>query len=443
MLENENKARRTPLFPQKSCNVHNISSLQDCTSKTGTQTGQNNSSLYDTIQELCKEKKMSLLKAEIPYIGYLPAKLTQGKEWYISYSVRDPFTSKLKRIRKKVNYIKCVKQRLSVSKRLIQEINTKLMLGWNPLVENIAPRAYAPMFDILDLFLSVKSKEMEKESMRCYSSYVKIIKNWLSKQGYDNRTYVSCFNFETATTFLTDLDADPRISARTYNNYLVFCRTLFNWLCERSYIRDNPFSAFKKKSRKLTKKTRRPLSENEVQRLFDYLEKENKEYLVMCMLCYYCFMRPKEIVLLKVSDIDIDKQVVNVRAEIAKNDNDSVRTIPDAMISIIKALKLPKHGNDYLFSDGPGYTFKPGKKLLSSRKMAKYWSDHIRPALNYDMEIQFYSLKDTGITSMINAGVPIPVVQHQADHSSIEMTAIYVAKRKDELIEEIKNISGI
>ena len=37
----------------------------------------------------------------------------------------------------------------------------------------------------------------------------------------------------------------------------------------------------------------------------------------MCMLCYCCLIRPKEIALLKCSDFDLKKQTVRVRAEMA------------------------------------------------------------------------------------------------------------------------------
>ena len=43
-------------------------------------------------------------------------------------------------------------------------------------------------------------------------------------------------------------------------------------------------------------------------------------------------------------------------------------------------------------------------------------------------DLQFYSLKDTGITGMLQSGVAINLVQQQADHSSVAMTAIYVGK---------------
>ena len=44
------------------------------------------------------------------------------------------------------------------------------------------------------------------------------------------------------------------------------------------------------------------------------------------------------------------------------------------------------------------------------------------------MTLQFYSLKDTGITNMLEDGVATNEVQGQADHSSLEMTSVYARK---------------
>ena len=54
-----------------------------------------------------------------------------------------------------------------------------------------------------------------------------------------------------------------------------------------------------------------------------------------------------------------------------------------------------------------------------------------RMACDFPMELQFYSLKDTGITNMLVDGVPINLVQQQADHSSVAMTAVYVGKKPE------------
>lgn len=56
----------------------------------------------------------------------------------------------------------------------------------------------------------------------------------------------------------------------------------------------------------------------------------------------------------------------------------------------------------------------------------------MREALSLPDAYQFYSLKDKGITEMLEAGVPAKMVQELADHHSLEMTQKYVGKSKAE-----------
>lgn len=49
----------------------------------------------------------------------------------------------------------------------------------------------------------------------------------------------------------------------------------------------------------------------------------------------------------------------------------------------------------------------------------------MRDSLKMPAAYQFYSLKDTGITEMLEAGVPAKFVKELADHHSLEMTEKY------------------
>ena len=373
-----------------------------------------------------------------PYVQYLPPQLTRGKVWYIHYSVQDPVTGKMKRFRIKLNRIQNKTERLKAAKAIMAALAEKLALGWNPIYERAAPKAYTSLYDAIEAFLKIKEKEMENNSMRSYRSFVRTFKKWLVAHKIGEDIYACSFTKPLAMEFVNDIEADDNISPRTYNNYIAFYRSMFSWFVDKGYVMENVFETFKKKPKRLTKKSRRMLTDEELETLFRYLEKENKEYLVICLLCYCCLIRPKEIVMLKCQDIDLDKQVVHIRAAIAKNDNDSSRTIPDEMLTYLKNLTFSSP-DDYLFSDKGHYDFSSGKKKLCSRKLAKYWSDVIRPACKFPMEVQLYSLKYSGITNMIGSGVPISFVKQQADHSSLAMTSIYLGKSPN-ATEELKKI---
>jgi integrase len=169
------------------------------------------------------------------------------------------------------------------------------------------------------------------------------------------------------------------------------------------------------------------MTDDELARLWSYLAGESPSKVALCMMCYACFIRPKELVLLRCGDVDLEKHVIHIDSKVAKNDHESFRTIPDDLIPVLRRLDLsePEH---YLFSRSPGRDFSPGPVKECSREIARWWSDHVREACGFGLDLQFYSLKDTGITNMLGSGVPINLVQQQADHSSVAMTAIYVGK---------------
>lgn len=405
----------------------NINELADSPLKNGAQSGQQFPSLYDTLDALCKEKKMSFLKPT-PFVDYVPARLSESKEWVVVWYVKDPVTNKMIRCRKKFNRIKQLTKRRASAKAFINTINERLALGWNPAVTSIAPRATTKLFEALDLFLKVKAKEAEENSMRSYRSYISMFKTWLKDKDISEDAYVCAITYEVAMELMDDVDSRKEISPRTYNNYLMFFRLLFNWMIDHDFISDNPFDRIKRKPKKLTKKKRRIFTDRELNTLSEFLGKNNPNYLCMALLCYCCFLRPKEIVSLRCNDIDLVRQVVHIRSEIAKNDNDSFRTIPDVIVPILRNLEL-SNGGLYLFSgsgsDTP-YEFSPGRTQVCSRKIAKYWDTYVRPACGFNQDLQFYSLKDSGVTKMLTEKIPINLVQKQADHSSVAMTAIYV-----------------
>lgn len=377
-----------------------------------------------------------MLFSPIPGAHYRECTLCKGKDWFISFYVIDPSTGKLKRIRMKLNRIKSISERRRTAKQMMNSINQRLSMGWNPLIEKIAPRGGAKLYEALESFLQIKSKEMEPTSIRMYSSFIKTFKTWLEGHGYGEESLAASFSRESAALFMDEIEM--KYTAKTYNNYIGFFKGLFGWMVEKGYAVDNPFGKFTKKSKRLTQKQRRLLTDQELGRLFSFLETESREYLAICLLCYCCFMRPKEIVLLRGRDIDIQKQVVHVDASIAKNDRDSYRTIPDDIIPALARLDLSSP-DKYVFGGSRGHLFHPSDQLVCSREIARYWNQVIRPACGFPMEVQFYSLKDTGITNALDGGVPINQVQQQADHSSVAMTAIYVG-HKARASEELRKI---
>lgn len=396
-------------------------------------------SLFHVLEEFSKEKKM-LFSLPHAHLDYVPPKLHRGQtSWYISYYVKNPATGKLKLFRVKVNRYHNQKERIQAAKEIMAGLQERLALGWNPMVSKAAPMATVPAFQVFDTYLRVKNKEMEKQSYATYASYVRIFKGWLLSQGCTGTTPISAITEGTARQYMNYLETEKSVSPRSYNNYLSFMVTFLDWMKDKGYIQANVFTGIKRKPRRLMAKKRRMLTDEELGTLFTWLQENNPEYLAVCLLCYCCFMRPKEIALLRCGDIDIRKQLVHVRAEIAKNDKESFRTIPDAMMPAIRRLDLSKK-DWFLFGDHPGVRsdFRPSRVAGAKKRFSDYWAGTVRDACGFGLEVQFYSQKDTGITNMLGEGVAINLVQQQADHSSVAMTALYVG-HKSTASEELKS----
>lgn len=382
-------------------------------------------SFYDLLQEVTERKKMSFFQP-IPIAHYKLCRLCQGKDWYVYFYVIHPETKRLKRVRVKINNVKPLSARRRMARDMMAALDQRLSLGWNPFLEEKSPKAYHRLFDAFDAFITVKAKELEGNSIRSYRSLVAIFRNWLENHGYSLSSYANSVRKETAAAFMDDIEA--KLAVKTYNNYVAFFRILFNWMVSKGYTDQNPFDGVEKKTRRRATKNRRILTDEELARLVSFLRGENVPYLAMCLVCYCCLIRPKEIAMLRCSDVDLHRQTIRVSASIAKNDRDSVRTIPNDLVPVLRALDY-SCPDRFLFAEHDGWDFRPGVNMVCSRKIAKYWDQVVRPACGFGMDVKFYSLKDSGITNMLTDGVPVNLVQQQADHSSIAMTAVYVGTK--------------
>ncbi len=384
---------------------------------------------------------MSIRKNNASLVQYKEAILHEGKEWFVYYYAMDPATKELKRKKIKLNHIKGIKERRAAANRIIRTVNKKLAAGWSPFVEIGAEKCYAFVFEALDKWLRYREKEAEIHSMRSYKSFVKKLKEQLLKHDKGPTMQMIEFTPGVASMIMEDLREIPDISLRTWNNYLSTYGTIFNWMIEHNYTAHNPFTHIKKVPRKKLKKTRRPLTAEECLDLQRFLiDNGYLNYLAMCYLCYYCCIRPNEISLLKVKDISIEEQCVYISEDIAKNDNNSVRIIPDTAMWVFKKLKLNTNRDYYLFGFDSKKTFAPGPTRAEGREIARFWNDVIRKELSWPLELQFYSLKDTGITQLLEDGVAPNYVQGQADHSSLAITSIYASKVNREAKNQLRKL---
>lgn len=366
------------------------------------------------------------------FIDFRPAELKCGKETYISFYVVNPMTNILVRRKIKLNHVKGKTERLKYGRYLVGSINEKLYDGWNPFLEEINAYGNVTLSQLVNEFLNIKIKELRKDSIRSYKSYCSYFLKWLENNGLSDK-YCVFFTSEHAKKLLKSIYEKDNITAKTYNNYLRFFKTLFNYFIHSDYIKENPFNKFDPK--RTDTKIRDIIPPNVRKQIVDYfILTDMQPYLYIMQLCFRCLIRPKEILMLKIKNIQYEDKMMVIPASVAKNHCERIVGIPDEIMFFLNTLKNTD-GNLFIFSAN----YKPGKKMLCSRDTGKTWS-RMREALNLPMSYQFYSLKDTGITEMLEQGVPAKYVKDLADHHSFEMTEKYAHKSNAKKILKFNNI---
>lgn len=359
-------------------------------------------------------------------LSFTYPRLYTGKEWYVGFYAFDPAKNQMRRKRIKINFIGKVAERRRYANGLIKRLCDKLDYGWNPWIESDNSKAYHTFKDVCERYKQYITKFWEEGNYRydtylSYSSYLRNIEKY-NETRKNPITYIYQFDSYFIIDFLDYIYIDRENTIQTRNNYLGFLRTFSTYLVQQGYSKTKPTEGLSTLGRRLKKKNRTVISNEDIIRLHDYLMDKNRYFLLACYILHYCFIRPKEMSMLKLEDISIRNQTILVKDTISKNRRSGVVTLPKKVIELMIDLNIftSSAGSDYLFSNN----FKPGANYKDEKQFRDYWTRHVRKVLKFPDEYKFYSLKDTGITSMLRKYDTI-TVRDQARHADILMTDTY------------------
>lgn len=371
------------------------------------------------------------------FLNYRPAHIVKGKDnYYVAYSVTNPETGKLIVKRIKLNYIKSKRQQRQYAEELIKQINIKLARGFNPFLTEKTDKLVLMSEAVTD-FLKTKRREVDTKAItnatfEDYKQQLNYFATYISKD---------CFLFKIKQAevngFLDDIYINKTLSAVTRNNYLQTLKTFFNYAVSRGFVSENPAKEIKPLKR--GEKRRKAIPEDTIKQIFNYL-RENGEnfYLLACNLLFCCFIRPSEICGLKIKDLNFKKQTIFISADISKNKKSQIVTMPENVCMMLLDLEIYKYPSDFYII---GKDFTPSIEKLKSSLLRYKWDD-LRKKLGFSQSYQFYSLKDSGITKMLNI-LDVSEVRDQARHSNIAITDTYTDRRTKDGNEHIKKLSFI
>ena len=373
------------------------------------------------------------------FMGYTPPilKKTASRGEHIEYYVYNPVTMKMERQRirleKLSHQFKNRSQYKQMVMQLMMNLTGKLAGGWTPYGENQNVAEYTPINKAIEAYIADKSRDLRKASMVSYISVAKIFVEWLTTQNIHEMAS-HLLNQRTCQRFMDELRDRPKFNNNTYNTYLKKYRACFAWMVDRGYCKENPFE--KIKTLKKQEKIRQLIPVDSHETVINHVRtSKHPNYEIVMHLIFTSLIRPSEIERLQVRDVDLKNKCIHIPANKAKTHKDRDAALSDTCIAMLIPL-LSKPGilpTWYLINSN----YECGPDPCFHGMFKKHWMK-IRKECGLPDEMQLYSLKDSGITEMLEAGVSINQVKEAAGHADISTTNKYIGKDTEKMIEAVR-----
>jgi len=365
------------------------------------------------IEAMRKKKRVNKSLSNPADLG--PAKLVEGKKrWYIEYYLWN--WEQDKAIRKReydgLNNSADRKERIAFAKNRIKELNKTIKKN------NAAPPdkiLKSTMIGALEEALEKKKPYLRQTSQRHYKNTID------SFTGYLRSVNKQTLALKHLTTELvSDYILNLSTSAVTKNAHLNSLHILCTQLIKANFMQVNPCDNIQKFKVDTTRRNM-AFSDPQIQTLKTKFLTDNPYLWEVVQFIYYCFIRKKELCMLKVKHVELENSRIFVPGDISKNGKSAYVTIPDGLIPLLDSWSLSELSGDlFLISQDK----KPGPKRYSSKTLSELHHDILQD-LNFSVDYTFYSWKHTGVVKAFKAGIHIKSLQRQLRHSSLEMVDKY------------------
>ena len=198
----------------------------------------------------------------------------------------------------------------------------------------------------------------------------------------------------------------------TYNKYIDILRRIFRGAglyfdfdsIERAKANSTPARYFQRHQAKI---------------LLRRIDEADPELGLFVRFLYYCFIRPKELRMLRVGDVLLEEGEIRVPGEVSKNTKTQFVVIPAPFLPALNFL-YEKQPGDFIFP-----ARRDASKPISKNQMYERHK-RILDGLNFGDGYTLYSWKHTGAVMAAKAGISIKELQLQLRHHSLDETDKYL-----------------
>lgn len=273
--------------------------------------------------------------------------------------------------------------------------------------------------------LDVKGMECSHDTALDYKSYIKNFTDYLFHIEQPD-ILVEQFRRRHALEYSDYLLGVKNHAHITRNNNIRGMKSLFYILMDREYVEVNHFAKIKKLRE--AQKRRKVYDETESKIIIDYIQEHKPNLLTAIFFCYYCALRRKEMLRLRIGDIDLRNGFILMSGDQTKNGRLGSIVIPYELLNYLKSIRINKYPQShFVFS----HKLAPGPIGCGINNIPRNYRNIIhhlhKENVLHDIEGKtFYSWKDTAARDMIRAGLTVPEIQKHFRHQDIGTTQRYL-----------------
>lgn len=252
-------------------------------------------------------------------VGYTT--LHKGVRWFVDFTAWNPAISAMRSKRCYVSGSLSITQKKVRANEILQVLTRQLAQGWNPWVNDDDSRGHVIFENRLQRYEDYVERMDRKKTRQSYHSRVNILREFIASLASPIK-FVYQFDQSFCNDFIDWIYLDRESSPRTRNNYRVWLFGFAEFMMARKYINSSPVERIKVMSEH-DEKFRKDLSPEMLRRMQIYLQKNDKSFLLACLMQHYTLIRPGELSNLKIGDISLKKQTVFVSKKFSKNHRDA------------------------------------------------------------------------------------------------------------------------
>jgi integrase len=387
------------------------------------------------------------------------------KAWFVYFSITNNVTGQTiqKQFRGGINYYHNREDRLREGRALRDYWKQKLKEGWSPWTFTPEPTE-GDVTDIqqLDKMLwpqaldfGLKEKCISKATRKGYRCTVRFFKKAAAELRDGKNTIaelpIKKIKRQHILLLLKKVTKDRNWSNKAYNKHIGYLSAVLGTLLNWDIIEYNPANRIKHLPITETQKFI-PFTAEEKREIHKFLYLKHYTYLVYLMVIYHTGIRPKEVLALKIQDVNLDTATIKIipDAEEENSKTKKIRIVPinNHLMPFLREMCLDSYPTDFYVFGSPfepgkgnkGYNhagrgamhpdyFKPSLVKIKRDTVTRLWKRLIMVALGINKHQ--YAMKHTGADDKILAGVELDALKTLYGHSSKFMTEKYAQKVKE------------